>query len=172
MFVTYRAYIEQVMTAMNETHPNFASFRPLLGCVYTYNYSPIYKDTLPYYDIFPITCVLSMDKHGFVGLNFHYIPYHERLQLLQLLLKFERRANNTKILKPDLFFLQKLSKSYFSFALKRYNWKHVRSKMMRITPEGWEEVICLPVISFKKKPVNIVWRDFIKTKWTKRGNLR
>ena len=39
-----------------------------------YTYNPKLKETLPYYDTFPLTIVVGPAKDGFYGINLHYLP--------------------------------------------------------------------------------------------------
>ena len=45
-------------------------------------YSPKLRNKLPYYDTFPLVLPLKNYNNGFLGLNFHYLPYALRLRLL------------------------------------------------------------------------------------------
>ena len=46
---------------------------PRIGWMFNYPYQPKYADTLPYYDLFPITLILEVRGKSFLGLNFHYL---------------------------------------------------------------------------------------------------
>ena len=45
-------------------------------------YSPKGRNKLPYYDTFPLVLPLKSMEGGFLGLNFHYLPYALRARLL------------------------------------------------------------------------------------------
>ena len=59
--------------------------RPSAGRLNLFFYDPKTKNKLPYYDIFPLVLPLEPIKGGFLGMNFHYLPYLLRLQLLESL---------------------------------------------------------------------------------------
>jgi hypothetical protein len=60
--------------------------RLFLGQMYFFFYNqPEYRNTLPFYDTFPLVLLLSRDKDTFFGINFHYIPPKRRLQMFLLL---------------------------------------------------------------------------------------
>ena len=56
--------------------------RTLAGNMYMYFYDPKFKETLPYYDRFPLTIMLEPAKGGFYGLNLHYLNYKPRALFL------------------------------------------------------------------------------------------
>jgi len=45
------------------------------GNMYMYVYDPKYKDTMPYWDQFPLCLPFDEISGGFVGINLHYLPY-------------------------------------------------------------------------------------------------
>ena len=45
-----------------------------LGGLYFFYYDPKTKDSLPYYDTFPLVLALERYNDGFLGLNLHYLP--------------------------------------------------------------------------------------------------
>ena len=53
--------------------------RPSAGRMSMFFYDPKFKQRLPYYDTFPLLLPLEPMKGGFIGLNFHYLPYVARL---------------------------------------------------------------------------------------------
>ena len=62
--------------------------RPSVGRLNMFFYDPKTKARLPYYDVFPLVLPLESIKGGFMGLNFHYLPYILRFRLLERLQKF------------------------------------------------------------------------------------
>ena len=57
--------------------------RPSAGRMSMFFYDPKFKNRLPYYDTFPLVLPLEPMKGGFIGLNFHYLPYGARFKFLQ-----------------------------------------------------------------------------------------
>ena len=49
-------------------------------------YDPKHKDTLPYYDRFPLSVIIGPAKGGFYGLNLHYLPPVLRAKMLDALM--------------------------------------------------------------------------------------
>ena len=59
--------------------------RPSGGRMSMFFYDPKTKARMPYYDTFPLVLPLEPMKGGFIGLNFHYLPYPARFAFLQQL---------------------------------------------------------------------------------------
>jgi len=141
----------------------------MIGKMFFYKYDPKWKETLPYYDMFPLIICIDMYKDGWLGLNLHYIPPEQRRILLERLFT---TLNNTKFdrttrLRVTYDILKQASKyRYFRPCLKRYLTGHIRSKVNMIRPQQWHKAILLPVARFKKAPQSKVWADS-KRKWNK-----
>ena len=67
--------------------------RPSLGRLNLFFYDPKFKETLPYYDTFPLVLPLEGFRGGFLGMNFHYLSPTIRFRLLNQLQRF---ATNSK----------------------------------------------------------------------------
>lgn len=132
-----------------------------LGKMYNFIYSPKTKDTLPYYDAFPLCIPYKPFPGGFYGLNLHYLYPRYRAQLLEKMRELE-----TKDIKGELKFkftyeLLNSSAKYSMFkpCVKRYLYGHVKSKFIKIAESEWNVVVFLPTEMFlKEKKVN-VWQD-------------
>ena len=84
--------IGQKITASKLMAQGKLSARPNIGLLNLFFYDPKYKETLPYYDTFPLVLPLESIKGGFSGLNFHYLAPGARLRLLESL---QRYANGS-----------------------------------------------------------------------------
>ena len=72
----------------------------VIGKMYFYFYNPKLKDSLPYYDKFPLTIPMEQYQNGFLGLNLHYIHPKQRITLLD---KLSETLNNDKYDKTTKF---------------------------------------------------------------------
>jgi hypothetical protein len=116
------------------------------GALNMFIYDPKLKNKLPYYDTFPLVLPIERYRDGFLGINFHYLPYALRAQLLS---RLDPNANysalkNVKLVKPTL---------------KRYLNSNVRSRFRKLEEEDFMTAIMLPVQRFKKSSTNKVWSD-------------
>ena len=110
-------------------------------------YSPKGRNKLPYYDTFPLVLPLKSMEGGFLGLNFHYLPYALRARLLDAAggdnLSVSAVENN-RLTKP---------------CIKRYLFGYTRSMFRKIDEEDNLTAIMLPVQRFKKASTSEVWAD-------------
>jgi hypothetical protein len=125
--------------------------RIIPGEMYLFAYDAKFKDTLPYWDKFPLVFPFSMTNNGFIGLNMHYLPYRIRIILLDRLMYF--RTNKTINEKTRLRFswqlLQGVSKyKWAEPCVHRYIRANVRSQIKKIDAPDWATALLLPVESF------------------------
>tara|TARA_B100001029_G_scaffold51588_1_gene41261 strand:- start:5221 stop:5730 length:510 start_codon:yes stop_codon:yes gene_type:complete len=116
------------------------------GALNMFIYDPKLKNKLPYYDTFPLVLPIESYRDGFLGINFHYLPYALRARLLS---RLDPNANysalkNVRLVKPTL---------------KRYLNSNVRSRFRKLEEEDFMTAIMLPVQRFKKSSANKVWSD-------------
>mgnify|MGYP000069193559 FL=1 len=134
----------------------------LVGDMVMYFYDPKTKDTLPYYDKFPLTIVVGPAPGGFYGLNLHYVNPVARARLLNELFKLapKKLTNDSRLnrLRYDLLQGVKKYKEYEP-CFKRYLMTNVQSQMSRVPMTDWETAIYLPIQQFKKKSARSVWAD-------------
>lgn len=136
---------------------------PKVGSMYLFSYDPKFKETLPYYDTFPMVLVLSVDKESFLGLNFHYVHPNIRAKILVELLKIVNNENYDERTKFKLTYNLCRSiptlKSVVSHMIKRYLFTHLKTPLSTVSPDVWEIVIFLPLQNFKKSSTSQVWQD-------------
>ena len=130
--------------------------RPNLGLLNLFFYDPKYKETLPYYDTFPLVLPLEGIKGGFSGLNFHYLPPLLRLRLLE---NMQRYATSKKIdtARFDVSWARVKNIPLVKPTIKKYLYKHVRSSFLRIDLSQAAIACYLPVQQFQKRPAASVY---------------
>ena len=136
--------------------------RPAVGRMYMYFYDPKTKDTLPYYDRFPLIIMVGPAPRGFMGLNLHYLPLDVRAKFLDALLgtiNNERYDESTRFrLSYDM--LKRASRlKAFRPCLKRYLSSHVRSRLALVPAPEWEIATFLPTADFEKANSSEVYKD-------------
>jgi len=134
-----------------------------IGKMYMFFYDPKHKDTLPFYDTFPLVFPIGFKADGFLGINLHYLPPMLRAKLMDALYQ---TANNKKYddstkLRISYEILQSSSKfKYFAPCLKHYLWDHVQgNKYLYIQPKNWDTALMLPLQRFRKANAATVHKD-------------
>ncbi len=136
--------------------------RFIMGNMYLLTYDPKHKDTLPYYDRFPLIFPINKAKGGFLGLNLHYLPPILRAKLMDQLYtvlnnkKFDettRISASYKVLNGAAKFRE------FQPCIKHYLNAHVRTKPAYIMPSEWDIALFLPTQKFVGATANQVYAD-------------
>ena len=144
---------------------NRAVSKVMPGKLYMFYYDPKHKDTLPYYDAFPLVFPFRAMPDGFLGLNMHYLPYFHRVQLMTRLLDF---ANNKTLdentrLRYSWSLLNGAARFQTASAcVKHYLKDHVASTFLEIPGDDWHTAMMLPVERFVGANKVTVWGDSIK----------
>ena len=136
--------------------------KSIIGRMYFYFYDPKTKDSLPYYDRFPLVLPIERYQDGFLGLNLHYIHPKQRIILLD---KLSDYANNNKYdastrLRLTYQTLKAASKLFEAQpCIKRYLFNHVQSRFLEISAGEWDIAALLPMESFVGASTNKVYSD-------------
>lgn len=134
----------------------------MIGKMYFYFYDPKTKDTMPYYDRFPLVIPIQKYNDGFLGLNLHYIHPKYRMILLDKL--SDTMSNDTYDEKTKL----KINYRYLASAsrifeatpcIKRYLFTQIESRFLEITADEWDIAAMLPVESFVGATTSKVYAD-------------
>ena len=109
--------------------------REIAGSMYMYFYDPKTKETLPYYDRFPLIIMVEQAKGGFYGLNLHYLRPDIRAQFLDELMKTAPRkaTNKTRLTKMRYDLLKGVRK-----------YKHQKMKYFSSTNLNLVRIIKIP----------------------------
>ena len=134
----------------------------MIGKMYFYFYDPKTKDTMPYYDRFPLVIPIERYNDGFLGLNLHYIHPKHRMILLDKL--SDTMSNDTYDEKTKL----KINYRYLAAAsrifeanpcIKRYLFTQIESRFLEITADEWDIAAMLPLESFVGASTSKVYAD-------------
>lgn len=148
--------------ALMKEEPVQLKNRQVVGNMYMFFYDPKHKETLPYYDSFPLVIVVGPAEGGFYGLNLHYLPPALRAKFLDALLDNlnNRLYDETTKFKMNYNLLQRAARlKYFKPCLKHYLTEHVRSRFAMIEAPEWEIATFLPTADFQKASKSQVYRD-------------
>ena len=133
-----------------------------IGQMFLFAYDAKHKDTLPYYDRYPLIFPFSKVNDGFLGINMHYLPPIFRARLMDALYS---NLNNSKMddttkLKLSYSILSSMSKyKYFQPCVKRYLNSQVDSRFVYIDPKEWDFALFLPLHKFIGASTSRVYKD-------------
>ncbi len=135
------------------------------GSMFMFQYDPKTKDTLPFYDRFPLIFPVELAPGGFYGINLHYLPHRLRAKLMDALYSYVTDQEFTE--KTKIALTYKVLKSaaklkLFQPCFKRYLFSHVESNFIYIYPSEWDMALFLPLERFEKKSMQYVHNQATK----------
>lgn len=128
--------------------------RQLVGSMQMFFYDPKHKETLPFYDKFPLAIIVGPAPGGFYGLNLHYLPAVLRAKFLDSLLNITSNNKFDETTKFELSYkmLNGARKMrYFKPCYKHYLTSHVKSRFARVSAPEWEIATFLPTADWQKQ---------------------
>jgi hypothetical protein len=132
----------------------------IIGKMYHFFYDPKYKDSLPYYDRFPLVIPIERYPDGFLGLNLHYIHPKQRILLLDKLSEIltNNKYNESTRMKISYDYLSAATSIYQSKSCyKKYLFKHIESRFLEIGANEWDIAVMLPTENFVGAPKSKVF---------------
>ena len=135
-----------------------------IGKMYTYGYDALHKDTLPYFDRFPLIFYVGPAAGGFYGINLHYLSPRYRAILFDALLDITNDPKYTDKKKVILTYnlLNRSQKfRYFRPCFKHYLAGQLETRIVEIPYDQWETALYLPTADFVGATNNQVWSDSI-----------
>ena len=146
-------------TAMNLMRDGKKAARPFYGNLNMFFYDPKFKNTLPYYDRFPLVLPIERYSDGFLGINLHYLPIPLRVRLLDELMDYSTDTNFDSKTKINTNYQQLKNVNLIKPTLKRYLAGKVKSAFRRIDGDEFTVATLLPVQRFSKESASKVWSD-------------
>lgn len=136
--------------------------KSVIGKMYFYFYDPKLKDSLPYYDRFPLVIPIDQYPDGFLGLNLHYIHPKQRIILLDKLsdtLTNSKYDDTTKF-RVNYSYLKSASNAFEAMpCLKRYFYSNINSRFLEISPNEWDIAALLPAENFTGATTSKVYAE-------------
>lgn len=132
------------------------------GELYLFQYDALNKETLPYYDRFPLMMLVDEYTDGFMGINFHYLPPLLRAVLMERMYRFlnnDEFDETTRLLLTYRKLKAMAGRPLYKPCVKRYLNSQVKSRFIKIHPAEWDLVLMLPLDRFVGKNRGLVWRD-------------
>ena len=137
-----------------------AVLTPEIGKMYLFQYEAKYREILPYWDKFPLVFPFDEAKtatgkvNGFYGINLHYLPVKQRIELLTALIQaqghtdaklddnYELAGLNYTIIKGFSSSARKCIKRYINERAYR------KSHFYNISGQDWSYAAALPLQKF------------------------
>ena len=149
-------------SALMKEEPVELQNKSVVGNMYMFFYDPKTKDTLPYYDSFPLVIVVGPAPGGFHGLNLHYLPPVLRAKMLDALMDItnNKKFDNTTKFEATYNTLKRASSlKFFKPCFKHYLNSNVKSRFAYVPAPEWEIATFLPTADFQKSGKSTVYRD-------------
>ena len=146
-FDWYRKQVNAMTTpgAKSLINKGKATLRPKYGVMNLFGYDAKHKATLPYYDKFPLIFPIEPAKGGFIGINFHYLPFGARVAFLKQLSQYSSDDNFDK---KTRYMIDWVNNPYFRKTTKRYLNSQVRTSFLNVPADEMAIAIFLPVARF------------------------
>lgn len=161
-------YQTQVKSLRNVTPNRLLTNTPdlttniLPGFMYMFFYDAKHKETLPYWDMFPLVLPFRKIPDGFLGINLHYLPYGTRFKLLGALhtLASDDKMNENTRLRLNWDLLEGSTRfAPVKACVKHYLYAHVSSKFLHVKYPDWVTAAMLPIDRFVGANKSKVWKD-------------
>jgi hypothetical protein len=132
-----------------------------VGQMYMFFYYAKHRETLPYWDSFPIIFPMQFYGDSTLDINLHYLPPLLRAQLMDQLYTLAVTENDK---------IKRLNMSYqilrgaerfgaFKPCIKKHLFSHVRSRYFWVRPSEWDAAMMLPTARWQKATAQQVWGD-------------
>ena len=135
--------------------------RRIIGSMQMFYYDPKHKETLPYYDRFPLSIIIKPAKGGFLGMNLHYLPPILRAQFLDALMDnvTSKKSDDAKFNVTTKLLAGTSELEYYKPCIKHYLTAHVKSKFAEVKAPEWEIATFLPTAIFEKASKQKIYSD-------------
>lgn len=162
-----------MMKAFAESKKPVQGVRYIVGRMFYFKYDALHKDSLPYWDMYPLVFFFNFVKGDGVkfgekgvtylfGLNLHYLPPRLRLLVFEDIIKLrnEKAYRSKTRLRLTWAALKKFANhKLYQHCVKVYRADHFRSQMYEIEPQYWEVVLFMRTARFQKASQAEVWKD-------------
>jgi len=147
--------------ALMKEEPLDRGARRIIGSMQMFFYDPKYKETLPYYDRFPLAIIVKPAKGGFLGMNLHYLPPILRAKFLDALMDnvTSKKSPDAKFKLTTRLLASASDLEYYKPCIKHYLNAHVKSKFAEVKAPEWEIATFLPTAQFQKASNTKVYAD-------------
>ena len=132
-------------------HPDQQRSAVLPGFMYMFGYDAKHKDTLPYYDRFPLIFPFQVTADHFMGINLHYLPLQYRARLMDALYSIttNKKFDEKTRLRISYDLLNSSAKyRYFEPCVKKYLKSQLKTRFLLVPSAEWDIALFLPLERF------------------------
>lgn len=135
-----------------------------IGHMFMFTYDAKHKDTLPYWDRYPLCLPFHVAHDHFKGFNLHYLSPYRRAQVLNSLYKISQGpGTDVKKMQISYDLLSSVARlAPLRACIKMYLNGHVRSRFVWVKPDEWDVAIGLPTARFVGASATKVHRESAK----------
>ena len=136
--------------------------RTIIGNMYMFFYDAKMRDTLPYWDAFPLIIAMGPAPKGIYGMNLHYLPIPLRAKFLDNLMEItnNNRFDETTKFKVSYQYMKSTSSmKYFKPCFKHYLTSQIEGQFAYVPPPEWEIATFLPAAQWQKAGQSAAYRD-------------
>tara|TARA_B100001094_G_C18183678_1_gene802423 strand:+ start:615 stop:1223 length:609 start_codon:yes stop_codon:yes gene_type:complete len=165
---TVRDYATGINSFQEVTGSDIGKFATQLtvGKMYLFNYDPLTKADLPYWDELPLVVISEPLPTGFSGINLHYLSPLVRAELVERLMepvadsKEGTTLDDKAVMRSNWQFIKNFSRfPEVRNSVKRYLSTQVRGRLFEINSQHWKSAVFLPVQQFQGASAQKVYRD-------------
>jgi hypothetical protein len=132
-------------------HPDQQRSAILPGFMYMFGYDAKHRDTLPYYDRFPLIFPFQVSADHFMGINLHYLPLQYRARLMDALYSIttNKKFDEKTRLRISYDLLNSSAKyRYFEPCVKKYLKSQLKTRFLLVPSSEWDIALFLPLERF------------------------
>lgn len=162
-----------MMKAFADSKMPVQGVRYIVGRMFYFKYDALHKNTLPYWDQYPLVFFFNFVKGDGInwgergvtylfGLNLHYLPPKLRLLVFEDIIKLrnERAYRSKTRIRLTWAALKKFANhQLYQHCVKVYRADHVNTQLYEIEPQYWEIVLFMRTARFQKASQAQVWKD-------------
>ena len=134
------------------------SRKVVYGKMFFFEYDAKYKETLPYWDRFPLTIFFDFQPPHMIGLNLHYLTPYMRAGLMDQLNRYRNQKENNSDTFLRLNWKQLSRIPEVKPAVKKYIINRVKLAV-QVPADEWDIAIFMPVARFQKASEQQVYSD-------------
>lgn len=150
---------------LHKSDPDRLVSKLKLGNLYMFYYDAKHKETLPYFDRFPLIYPFRIKNDRFWGINLHYLPLPLRAKLMDALYDITNNTRfdeSTKLMMTYKVLNASSKFKWFKPCVKEYLFSQVQTRFMYVFPSEWDIALFLPTARFVGATKTQVWADSVK----------